>query len=332
MDRHRFYIAQCLIIIAFAVNIEANAVPIITEVREFLTDSSIVIEYEVFDADDDSLSYRLAFGGEEIDLTRENVALSDNRIEIPLELVSNKNLPPHILAYDGEGYGGEYIEVAPAKRARALVGRFEITNLEFAAFVEVGGYETERFWIVDDGSISVPKMGWRYQGKFGWLSPAGWRHFDEPAWASDTVATGAFHPVVGVSWWECWAFCKWAGVELPTIEQWEAAADKTTGGSDILVVKGNFAGDGDGYESLAPGGSYPSPHFADLAGNVWEWLSNVRDVIDYAEFTCAARALVGGSWQSPSDAFPDYRRSECPLLRDPDVGFRVVAAQFPEED
>lgn len=308
-----------------------NTVPIIFDLLYERTDSIATIEFSTYDPDDDDLTFRLAFGNIEIDLHGTGVKMSPGRIEFPVEMIIEQHLPPHLLAFDGVGYGGEYFVIAPAKNATAIVSRFEITNLEFAAYVESGGYEIEKYWIIDDGSISVPRLGWRYQGKFGWLCPASWNHFDDPPYASDTIATGPFHPVIGVSWWECWAYCKWAGLALPTEEQWRAAANEATGGSDILVTKGNFAGDGDGFSSLAPTGNYYSPNFVDLAGNVWEWLLDVRDVIEYAEFTCAARALAGGSWRSPSDAFPDYRRSECPLLRDPDVGFRTVAKALPYE-
>ncbi|MCK5833297.1 SUMF1/EgtB/PvdO family nonheme iron enzyme [bacterium] len=306
-----------------------NSVPIITDVRIARTDSTAIIHFSSFDSDNDSLTYRLAFGDEEIDLAQKALAISNDSIKIPLDLLPDTDLPPHLFAYDGTGYGGEYLEVAPAKNARAFLSRFEITNLEFEAFVENGGYETEQYWIIDDGSISVPKLGWRYQGKFGWLHPAGWDNHSDPPYASDTVSSGPFHPVVGVSWWECWAYCKWAGVELPTEEQWRAAANKATTGSGILVVRGNFDGNRDGFAALAPTGSYPSLDFADLAGNVWEWLVIVRDVIDYAEFTCAARALAGGSWRSSANLFPDHRRSHCPLLRDPDIGLRTAVKTIP---
>ncbi|RKZ31152.1 hypothetical protein DRQ36_03155 [bacterium] len=228
------------------------------------------------------------------------------------------------MAFDGTGYGGEYIFIKAAEGHEALIARFEVTNLEFSAFVESGGYETEQYWIVDDGSISKPDLGWFYQGKFGWLCPAGWKNFDNPPWKSDTISMGAFYPVVGVSWWECRAYCKWAGVRLPTEREWAEAAETATEKSEILATKGNFSGGNDGFDNLAPSGCYPTENFADIAGNVWEWLDDVRDVIEYLRFTCAARALAGGSWQSPPDAFPNFRRSECPLLRNNEIGFRLA--------
>ena len=208
-----------------------------------------------------------------------------------------------------------------------MLSRFEITNLEFAAFVEAGGYETEDYWIVDDGSITRPRLGWEYQGKFRWLTPEGWRFHDEPPWKSDTISSGPFYPVVGVSWWECWAYCKWAGLHLPSDNEWDAAARLACGNSDVILPKGNFAGEKDPFAELAPTGSFPSKNFADIAGNVWEWLEDVRDVIDYVKFSCATRDLAGGSWLSPPDNFPKYRSSACPLLRRIDVGFRPARNQ-----
>ncbi len=300
----------------------ANSVPVIKDVDIERTNSKIVVEYSALDTDGDSLSFRLAFGGKEIDLNGDGVRTSIGRIEIDNEIVEEPYLPPHLLAFDGVGYGGEYIEVEPARDARASVSRFEITNLEFSAFVEIGGYESEIFWIVDDGSITGTKLGWMYQGKFGWLCPQGWSYFDDPPWKSDTISNGPFDPVVGVSWWECWAYCRWAGLDITTEYEWRAAANLYIENADS--IEGNFAGESDGFACVAPTGSFPTSDFADIAGNVWEWLNDVRDVVNYAEFTCAKRAFIGGGWDSGYGSFPDRTHSQCPLRRRPDVGFRTA--------
>lgn len=307
-----------ILLILFTITF-SNSIPIIFNLQSQIEEDHFIIEYSVYDADSDSLSFRLAFADNEIDLDNERVKVSPGRIEIPIDLIENPDLPPHLLAYDGTGYGGEYIKIEPAENAVSYLARFETTNLEFASFVEDGAYEIEKYWIVDDGSITVPKRGWNFQGKFGWLCPAGWKNFDDPPYASDTIAIGPFHPVTGISWWECWAYCKWANTELPTEEKWRAASQLAPN------IPGNFHGDSDGFAKLAPTGSYPTTNFADLAGNIWEWLTTVRDVPEYQSFTCAARALCGGSWKTPPNYYPDYRYSDCPLHRAFDVGLRTTA-------
>ncbi|MBI3989799.1 MAG: SUMF1/EgtB/PvdO family nonheme iron enzyme [candidate division NC10 bacterium] len=105
-----------------------------------------------------------------------------------------------------------------------------------------------------------------------------------PAYWYDDKLNGPTQPVVGVSWHDADAYCKWAGKRLPTEAEWEKAARGTDGrkypwGDQWDASRANT-------EALKVGktvavGSYPSgvsPYGVhDLAGNVWEWVQDWYD-------------------------------------------------------
>lgn len=106
------------------------------------------------------------------------------------------------------------VHVRPFRIARAPV-----TNAEFQAFVEDGGYAARRFW--DDA-------GWRWRESAGATHPVYWvrqgagrialRRFDriEPL--------APHQPVVHINCFEAEAWCRWAGRRLSTEAEWELAA------------------------------------------------------------------------------------------------------------
>jgi formylglycine-generating enzyme required for sulfatase activity len=98
-------------------------------------------------------------------------------------------------------------------------------------------------------------------------------------------------PMVGVTFWDAWAYAKWKGRDLPTEEEWEAAARGTKGnkypwGDELELKRFNS---NDGYEAMKPGKSTddgynywaPVDTFSSdespfkvmgMAGNVAEWV------------------------------------------------------------
>ena len=138
----------------------------------------------------------------------------------------------------------------------------------------------------------------------------------EPAYWSDKRFNQPRQPVVGVSWEEAQAYCRWAGLCLPSEAQWEAAARGTDqrrypwGNREPTPEHANF---GDRLGGTAPVGSYPKgagPFGAlDQSGNVWEWCEDVWDAAAFRERAgqrdplstaseVAVRCLRGGSWVS----------------------------------
>ena len=156
-------------------------------------------------------------------------------------------------------------------------------------------------------------------------------------------------PVVGVSWDEAQSYCHWAGLQLPSEAQWEAAARGTDqrrfpwGDDEPSPEHANFDGR-EGRTTLF--GAYPKGAgpfgTLDQAGNVWEWCLDRWDPAAYRErdgrqdpvsttVDPAARCLRGGSWVVPARILAAaYRSGSGASFRDGRVGFRCLLPARPE--
>ncbi len=137
----------------------------------------------------------------------------------------------------------------------ALADRL-VTNGEFLAFVEDGGYQRPELWLSD---------GWSTVGERRWNAPLYWRR-DGEQWQEYTLyglaPLDAARPVSHVSGYEADAYARWAGHRLPTEFEWEAIA--TGSGLD-----GQFVESG----RLHPDAT-TSASDRQLHGGLWEWTSS----------------------------------------------------------
>ena len=203
--------------------------------------------------------------------------------------------------------GGAYLYQQGETRSLPTfhMARYPITNVQYQAFIDAGGYRDERWW----QGIEHPQ-------------PEGSR------WPQPN------RPRTNVDWYEAVAFCRWLSaqlgyeVRLPSEEEWERAARGRDGRtypwgeryeSGYANVDEKTVKAGEWYlEQTTAVGVYPhgaSPEgVLDLAGNVWE--------------LCSESGVVrGGSWGSN----PDYARGARRYRAIPDSrydsgGFRLVSS------
>jgi formylglycine-generating enzyme required for sulfatase activity len=217
--------------------------------------------------------------------------------------------------------------------------RTEVTNAQFESFVRATRYVTvaertptkEEFPnappenLVAGSTVFTPTSGpvplddyfqwWRYQ------KGANWRHPEGPG--SELTGKESY-PVVHVAYADAAAYAKWAGKRLPTESEWEFAArggltGKVYAWGDELkpggrwmanIYEGRFpvqdSGE-DGFAGIAPVAQYPPNGYGlyDVAGNVWEWVSDW-----YRPDTFARLAAAGGVARNPQGPDAPYDPSE----------------------
>lgn len=249
-------------------------------------------------------------------------------------------------AFDNETWAHP-VTVAPFAIARAPV-----TQAEFAAFVDDGGYRRPELW--GDGEAWLRDTGahaplyWRRDGDR-------WQRRDFDRW----VDLEPHRPVSHVCWWEASAYCRWAGRRLPTEAEWElvAGAEPADGPVPDGAVRDARRPHPWGDEPTAPEhanlewratgtvdvAAHPAGDSAfgvrGLIGNVWEWTaSTLRPYPNFEQdayrdnswpaFAEGRKVLRGGAWPTRARYVrPGYRNYFTPQRRDVIAGFRSCAQQ-----
>jgi formylglycine-generating enzyme required for sulfatase activity len=167
----------------------------------------------------------------------------------------------------------------------------------------------------------------------------------KPAYWGDAKFNQPRQPVVGVSWEEARAYCRWAGLSLPSEAQWEAAARGTDrrrfpwGNNPDTPKRANFGrfNKGPTLVGLFPLGAGPFGTL-DQAGNVWQWCEDVWDETAYrgrdgakdpvgSDGDASVRSLRGGSWSYGAWYLASaYRFRFDASARSAGFGFRCLSA------
>jgi formylglycine-generating enzyme required for sulfatase activity len=246
---------------------------------------------------------------------------------------------------DGGGFikGADGLYPEEGRPAKVFVSSFllqshEVTNDQFAAFVDSTGYVTDaekgggsaRF--VETTTPQSLMSWWRLDEGATWRTPNGV--------GSDLIGKGR-HPVVHVTLGDARAYAAWAGGRLPNEVEWEYAAtlglfdpdDPESGvrGPDGEPRANTWDGQfptvntvEDGFVGTAPVGCFPASRINayDMIGNVWEWTETPFDR-GAARFT-----IKGGSYLCGSQHCRRYRAAARQGIETnfstAHVGFRIV--------
>lgn len=182
------------------------------------------------------------------------------------------------------------------------IGTYEVTNQHYAEFLNAYGSTK-----IKEGEYKGETMIWEYEwsvtnnnGK--WQPQEGYEN----------------HPIVYVSWYGAYEFCRYYGLNLPTEAQWEFAArgdNKSKGytysGSNTVDEVAEYSGNN--YKNTKPVGGKKANELGiyDMSGNVWEWCSDWYSSGYYAEspeknpegpLKGSNRVNRGGSWYSSASS------------------------------
>ncbi len=178
--------------------------------------------------------------------------------------------------------------------------KLEVTNAQFKAFVDAGGYTDPRWW---DSTMARDGRALTFEEARELLVDATGR--PGPAtWVGGAPLPGSEElPVGGVSWYEARAYARFVGKELPTALEWNAAAIPEA--ARWVVPRGRYEADGPVRGGGA--GGVGARGVFDLAGNMREWTANAREP--------GSRYILGGGYSDPAYLFaeayaqPEFDRS-----------------------
>lgn len=229
-------------------------------------------------------------------------------------------------------------EIDPKLTQRNLVmvspiylDRFCVTNAEYQEFIDAGGYEQLEFWHEE----ALPAL-LDFVDQTGAPGPRFWSDGQYPP-------DDQHLPVVGVSWFEAWAYARWVGKQLPSDAEWTKAAAWPVESAPGRVAQRRYPwGEsfdvrrahlyGSGHSAPVPVDEFPGGTSVggihQLIGNVWEWTST--PLADAADPTLhvseSVMSVRGGAFDTyfENQATCHFQSGEQALARRRNIGFRLA--------
>lgn len=172
-----------------------------------------------------------------------------------------------------------------------LIDKFEVTNKQFKAFMDAGGYSNKTFWkypiLFNGKEITLDAALEKFIDRTGRPGSANWEAGSFPDEKEN-------HPVTGISWYEAAAYAAYVNKQLPTIFHWARIAE--TSRTEFIVPLSNYNGKSTTVVGSMPG--FNSFGVYDVAGNAREWCFNQSD-------NPTQRFILGGGWNEPTYSFND---------------------------
>jgi gamma-glutamyl hercynylcysteine S-oxide synthase len=233
--------------------------------------------------------------------------------------------------------GAHVVDVADFR-----IGRVPVTNAEWRAFIDDGGYREPRWW---------SECGWSYRCDAQLVAPLHWNPDGSRTRFGHAEQVPGDEPVQHVTYFEAEAYAAWAGARLPTEVEWEKACawDPAAGRrrrfpwgtSEPTDLLANLGGDA---LRPAPVGAYPagaSLYGAEqMLGDVWEWTSSPLrpwpgfTPMLYEQYSSPFfegsgagdyKVLRGGSWAVAAGIMrPSFRNWDHPIRRQIFSGLRLA--------
>ena len=289
---------------------------------------------EAFHYTRQTLGYEDPHPSEQLAASRQSpVSMLHGDVELPGAAFMLGATPGDDFVFDNEKWAHE-VRLRPFRMSRTPV-----TNAEYAAFVEAGGYSRREWWSDE---------GWAWRSREDLAAPKYWIKRDG-AWAQrrfDRVAAlRPDEPVVHVSWHEAQAWCRYANRRLPTEAEWEFAASWNAEARQKRRYPWGMQAPSADHANLEGAGvteveSFPAGDAASgcrqLMGNVWEWTASTFNpypgfVIDpYKEYSepwfGTHKVLRGGSFATTRRLIRNtWRNFYTPERYDVFAGFRTCA-------